>query len=254
MHRSLLEKPIFTNDKLLKIWIWCLLKASHKQHFQIVGRQKVELRPGEFIFGRFAAAEELGMPPTTVRDYMYLLRNNGSIVIKSANKYSLVSIDNWELYQSHTNNTAIKSATKSTADGQQMDTDKNGKNDKNNRIYTYSSSQMLLAEKLRDLIIKNNLNAKVPSKLEQWANEIRLMIERDSRQEADIEKVIVWCQQDAFWKTNILSTKKLREKYDQLFLQMRRHQSQGEERHGKSILETGFGNGRSDRSFTEYDQ
>lgn len=90
----------------------------------------------------------------------------------------------------------------------------------------YSSSQMLLAEKLRDLMLINNPNAKIPNSLDSWANNIRLMVEADNRKENDIEKVIEWCQSDNFWKSNILSVKKLREKYDTLFLQMKRPQQQ----------------------------
>ena len=45
-----------------------------------------------------------------------------------------------------------------------------------------------------------------------------LMIQKDGRDPKEIEKVIIWCQQDLFWQNNILSTSKLREQYDQLAL------------------------------------
>jgi len=45
---------------------------------------------------------------------------------------------------------------------------------------------------------------------------IDFMMRIDNRTEDDIVKIIDWCQKDSFWKSNILSTAKLREKYDQL--------------------------------------
>jgi hypothetical protein len=42
--------------------------------------------------------------------------------------------------------------------------------------------------------------------------------ETDNRTEADIEKVIRFSQGDSFWKNNILSMPKLREKWDTLWM------------------------------------
>lgn len=86
----------------------------------------------------------------------------------------------------------------------------------------YLPSHMLLAEMLRDEILTNNGNAKIPPSLEDWADCFRLMTDIDKREEIHIRKVIKWCQQDSFWKANILSAKKLREKFDTLFMQMNR--------------------------------
>lgn len=49
-YRKLLKSPIFDNEKALKVWVWCLLKATHVEREQLVGRQKVQLKKGEFIF------------------------------------------------------------------------------------------------------------------------------------------------------------------------------------------------------------
>lgn len=61
LHRKLLTSQIFSNEKLLRIWIWCLLKASYQDYSQLVGTQNVELKSGQFVFGRKKAAEELKM-------------------------------------------------------------------------------------------------------------------------------------------------------------------------------------------------
>lgn len=49
-----------------------------------------------------------------------------------------------------------------------------------------------------------------------WANELRLMREQDARPPTEIEAVWSWTHADSFWKSNVLSPAKLREKWDQL--------------------------------------
>lgn len=56
--------------------------------------------------------------------------------------------------------------------------------------------------------------------MQQWAKQIDLMIRVDGIDQNEIEDVITWCQQDAFWKTNILSTQKLRKHYMKLAFMM----------------------------------
>jgi hypothetical protein len=100
LHRQLRQSAVFDNPKLLKVWIWILLKATHKERQQIVGRRTVTLQPGQFVFGRYAAAGELDMSPSTVRDYMQLLAEMGNITLQPDTKYTLVTVDNWAFYQS----------------------------------------------------------------------------------------------------------------------------------------------------------
>ena len=76
-----------------------------------------------------------------------------------------------------------------------------------------------LSLRLHQLVKTNNPKAKEPN-LQRWADDVRLMMERDKRTEEEIKTVIDWCQQDSFWKSNILSTRKLREKFDQLYVKM----------------------------------
>jgi len=91
-----------------------------------------------------------------------------------------------------------------------------------------TSCEVRLSEKLFSLILQKNPNHKKPN-IQSWARQIDLMIRVDKRQIEQIETIIDWCQADSFWQNNILSTKKLREKFDQLFMKMNngttKHQS-----------------------------
>jgi hypothetical protein len=93
----------------------------------------------------------------------------------------------------------------------------------NNKTFLSDSDEYRLSELLFSLILKNNPKAKKPN-LQTWSKNIDLMFRVDKRTAEDIEKVIRWCQSDTFWQSNILSTKKLREKFDQLLVKMKTKQ------------------------------
>lgn len=79
----------------------------------------------------------------------------------------------------------------------------------------FSDDDLMAAEWILGLIRKLNPSFKEP-KIESWANDIRLMRERDNRTHKDICELFKWANQDKFWSVNILSPSKLRDKWDQL--------------------------------------
>lgn len=128
LFRKLLNSPIFENEKALKIWIWCLLKATHKERLQLIGQQEVNLDKGQFVFGRKKASEELKMSESTIYKYIKLLEKLQMISINSNNKFSVVTVEKWEEYQIE----ELKDNNKVTTKEQQSNTNKNVKN-----IYLY---------------------------------------------------------------------------------------------------------------------
>lgn len=55
---------------------------------------------------------------------------------------------------------------------------------------------------------------------QRWAKDIDRMLRIDKIDPDEAAAVIAWSQKDSFWRTNILSGKKLREKYPQLLMKM----------------------------------
>lgn len=84
-----------------------------------------------------------------------------------------------------------------------------------NKIFLSDSIEVRLAEFLLLKIHSRNPKFKKPN-LQSWAKHIDYMIRQDNRTPEEIRHVIEWSQTDPFWKSNILSTSKLREKFDQL--------------------------------------
>lgn len=66
--------------------------------------------------------------------------------------------------------------------------------------------------------------SKRPTITQKWLDAARLLIDNDGRTEEQVTIAIDWCQDSEFWRGNILSMPKLREKYDQLRMQAMRDQ------------------------------
>ena len=130
LHRKLIDSRVFQNADLLKVFIWCLLKANHEGRWVplTVGRGKIEVfvKPGQFIFGRSTAAKELKMPASSVRNRIGTLQKIEIISVKVDTHYSTITIINWNTYQA----IGIKKDRQRTDKGQPKDTNKNDKNDK----------------------------------------------------------------------------------------------------------------------------
>lgn len=74
-----------------------------------------------------------------------------------------------------------------------------------------------LAELLHQKILENKPTRKIGDKWkENWSVEIDRLHRIDKRDWKNIEKVIIWCQQDKFWWMNILSGETLRKQFDRL--------------------------------------
>ncbi len=84
----------------------------------------------------------------------------------------------------------------------------------------------LLCDHLASRIEGNG--CKRPAITEKWRDAARLMLDKDGYTEQQVKAAIDWSQDHEFWRANILSMPKLREKYEQLRMQAVR------DRNGKS--------------------
>lgn len=93
------------------------------------------------------------------------------------------------------------------------------------RTYAPTERPYQIAEHLYKRIREHQPDLKKPD-LQKWADEVRLAHERDKRAYDKFAKLVDWTQDNDFWRANILSTKKLREKYDVLTGQANREYKQ----------------------------
>ena len=176
---------------------------------------------------------------------MIFVDNEGSIVLKNWKKYqNIKSIDEYReqtrlRVERYRNTKKIPFAEDGNVTGNVTVTQCNALRSKNKNKETdirkvaffeknadaYKLSVFLLKE-----ILKNNPHTRLHGQTEKardktvqrWAKDIDLLICKDGQEPSFISQVIQFATADNFWKANILSGFKLRDKWDQLTSQMSR--------------------------------
>jgi len=97
--RKSIDSGWIKNHKLWAFWSYCLLKASHQEFDAIIGVQTVHLLPGQFIFGLRIASSDTGLSIREIRTILAFLKKAENLTIKSTNKFSIITIVNWPIYQ-----------------------------------------------------------------------------------------------------------------------------------------------------------
>lgn len=95
LHRKSLTSEVFADPALWRVWTWCLLRANHKpQRFrgQVIPR-------GSFVTAMRTAAEELGMPRSTIHGVLGRLNKLNMIRTETGRGYTVVSVCKYETYQ-----------------------------------------------------------------------------------------------------------------------------------------------------------
>lgn len=110
------------------------------------------------------------------------------------------------------NNTIINNTFNNT-----LDIKNNSQKSKND--FDESTTEYQLSKLLFESIKQNDSNFKEPN-LRKWACHIDKLIRLDNRTIDEIKRVISFATNDKFWKSNILSTSKLRQKFSTLLIQL----------------------------------
>lgn len=233
LHRKLMDNPLWSDSNYLKLWVYCLFEASHKDHELLVGNQLIQLKRGQFVKGRFALAEDMNKgvkPKQRLNDktwwrYLENLEKWQMLTIKSTNKFSVITIDKYDFYQSSTSVIDQQKSNVCPSNDQQMSTNNNGnngnKNKRHKQVYDEESIYYQLASFFLEQIRNNNPDFKQPN-LHAWSDDIRKMMEIDKRTEEQVRYLMKWVQKDEFEMVNVLSPAKLRKRYDQLVLKVKR--------------------------------
>lgn len=233
LHRKVREHPFFMEKRQFsrfEAWLDLLMRANHHDNKFLLGNEIIEVERGSFITSEVKLMKAWGWSKTKVRSFLSLLEAEQMIKKESDQKKTTISICNYSVYQDLETTEKPLKDQEETAKRLQKDTNKNDKNVKNEkndnktlrrkRVYDEESVHYQLANLLFEKILENNPAHKMPD-LQKWADDVRLMMERDSRTEEQIQYLIEWSQSHSFWHKNILSTSKLREQFDRLVMEVK---------------------------------
>lgn len=137
LYRKVTNSFVWTNSDMFKLWILCLMKASHEDRKFLFNGQEVRLTSGQFVTGAHAIAKEYNEGVSsdkaiawrTLWRWLKKFENEELLTIQSNARYSVITIKNWSDYQS--GDKPLTSQRQSS--DKPLTTYKNDKNDKNEK-------------------------------------------------------------------------------------------------------------------------
>jgi len=162
VHRKILTSQVFAHQTALKIWVWCMAKVTFKERFVSLkigkGETTVKLLPGQFIFGRFKAEEELNIDGSTIYKWMQKFASPefDMILIESNNQYSVITLCNWEQYQNGDEDevTTKEQPSNNQVTAKEQPSNTNNKDNNDNKVKKNIYSEFYDSE-----ILKSNNNS-----------------------------------------------------------------------------------------------
>ena len=139
LHRALLDSRVFSDEKMLKVWIWILLKANYQPTTEYVKGQKISLDVGEFFINTTNAADELGLSRSTFHRILHILKDETQISLNVKRNGTLVKVLNWGIYQTPTLATRNANETQSETQMKRSTYINNKYNNKNNKICSFGA-------------------------------------------------------------------------------------------------------------------
>lgn len=136
LHRRLLEWEWYSDINVTRLFIHCLLKANHKDNKW----RGIDIKRGQFISSYGNLANETHLSVQQIRTCFKKLISTNEITIRTTNKNTIVTIENYSLYQSEekkqqaneqSNNNQITNEQQSN--NNQITTNKNDNNKKNEK-------------------------------------------------------------------------------------------------------------------------
>jgi DNA-binding transcriptional regulator YhcF (GntR family) len=129
----MLDNPVVWKDSdHLAVWIYLLLNATHKDMDVLFKNKRITLKPGQLITSRKSIAKKLNISESKVHRVLKMLEIEQQIEQQTSNKNRLITIVGWNEYQSCEQQIEQQVNNNRTTSEQQVNTNKNIKNIKNN--------------------------------------------------------------------------------------------------------------------------
>ena len=147
-HRQMLENPIICKDSdYLAVWVYLLLNATHREYDIIFEGERRSLQPGQLLTGRKSIGKKLKVNESKVQRILKTFENEQQIEQEATPRNRLISIVNWQIYQSNEQQNEQQVNNNRTTSEQQVNTNKNIKNIKNDNTDLIKNIVFYLNEK-----------------------------------------------------------------------------------------------------------
>lgn len=226
------EKPY----SRFEAWLDLIRGANHAPNKFMLKGQLIEVQRGQQARSQVTLAQDWGWSRDKVRRFCKLLEDEGKIIQQNNNLTSIITICNYSEKQGNktADNTADNTAEKQQTDSKRdtNNNDNNENNEKESSENKFSDQDLITAEYMFKRLQGLDPDFKQPN-LNKWADEIRLIRERDKRDHRLICEVFKFANESSFWKGNIQSPTSLRKHFSKLKVQ--REEQEGKKAEAKKI-------------------
>lgn len=99
LKRSIFEHWVSSDSEYLSVWVRMLSEANFESKTKMFNGSLVTVNRGQIVFGLQAWSDKTGVQISKLRRLILLLENDSMISRQVFNKYSIISITNYELHQ-----------------------------------------------------------------------------------------------------------------------------------------------------------
>jgi 23S rRNA A1618 N6-methylase RlmF len=158
IHRKFLDWQWFQNPEAVQLFIYMLLKANHKDG----NWQGHEIKKGQFITSAQTISNDTKLSLQVVRTLLKKFELTNEIIVKSTNKFTMLTICKYECYQDESNATNKQLTNKQQTTNKQLTTNKNEKKEKNEKEvildswieYRKSAKKTLTQQSIKSILVK----------------------------------------------------------------------------------------------------
>ena len=148
IHRQIIDWEWFTDTNTFRVFLQLLLKANHKEKKY----RGMVLKVGTIITSRDILAFETSLSVQQVRTALDKLKSTNEITIKTSSQGTIIEVVNYSKYQLATNEVT----NKQPINNQQVTTNKNDKNNKEN-IYREFQHLFITEDEVKKLLEKHTV-------------------------------------------------------------------------------------------------
>lgn len=253
LHRSILEWEWY-DDVNTRILLLHLLVSVNYEPKPWKG---IMIQPGSMVLSWDSLSKSCKLSVQQCRTAMKKLILSGEVTKKATSKYQVITLVKWDKLQEKKtkgNKESNKQITSNQQTNNKQSTttkeDKNKRSIRNKEINNKFLSEIKIsdlekneieffeiAKAFQELFIKNLKENQAPTKHQEnakfksYVDPIRLMMTSDGVTKSQLTKVFQFLDspEGNFWKPNILSTTKLREKISQILLKINSNESATEQ-------------------------
>jgi len=256
IHRQFMDSRLYKDSQAVHLWIHLILKVNNAPAVVKTDVGDIAVGRGQTLTSRPKLAMETGMSDDKVRALLRTFAGQGMIETQSIQrKFSLITVLKYDDFQEKICPTVVQRLSNANQQPERPEGDLcptvvqelsiNNKHISNTNVLDSrqrisppavqqdkpqrpeaaiqspkgdkwgTADDLRAAEWMFDVVKSIDPSAKKPS-FAGWANDIRLMREKDGRDHRDMCSLFRWASQDSFWCGNILCPAKLREKWTQL--------------------------------------